>query len=683
MSSLQTRLTLLVVGVLIASLWTLAVLVDVHQRERLTSLLAGQQDATVRYIAEDIDNKISFRIGGLTKITDRFPLATLDDPAALAKFLADRRAIYNLFDLGLIVVKPDLSGAYGDHPVLPGRRDAPFRLSPFTEVAETGQPAIGPPRVGRFSSRPVIVMAVPVKDEHGRLRAIVAGVTTIDASNFLDLITRPRENPQGDFLVIAPQHGIVIAGTQPKFLLQPLPELGRDAMLDRYLAGYEGSGLGNGADGDEELVSSRKIPRAGWLVLARLSARDAYAPVRELRALVFGGSAFLSILIGAIAAVYLRRALTPLRKAAQTFDDISQGRVPLHALPVTGHDEVTQLVESFNRLQERLSKESEALWESEARYRQFVDDSPLGVLIVQDGSIKFANAALGALAGYAPDELVGKPFLPFLAEEDRQRAAETHQRRMRGEPVPASFEYRVITRNGEVRHWRMAARTIDWHGPATHSVVTDVTELKRAEEKLERSAHFDALTGIPNRVLLADRLRQGLVQTSRSGRLMAICYLDLDGFKPINDTWGHEAGDRLLVEMAERLQYCLRGGDTVARLGGDEFVLLLLDLERIEECEGALRRVLDAVAHPVVVGSQVVNVSASIGVSVYPFDSEDPDVLLRQADQAMYLAKEGGRNRYRLFEAKALQPVKAANGINGANGANGAHKAFDLPSTAE
>ncbi|MBI5785166.1 MAG: diguanylate cyclase [Rhodocyclales bacterium] len=666
MSSLQTRLTLLVVGVLIASLWALALLVDYHQRERLTSLLAGQQDATVRYIAEDIDNKIRFRIGGLAKITERFPLATLDDPAALDGFLADRRAIYNLFDLGLIVIKPDLSGAYGDHPALPGRRDAPFRLSPFKEVAETGEPAIGPPRMGRFSSRPVIVMAVPVKDADGRLRAIVAGVTTIDSSNFLDLITRPRENTQGDFLVVAPQHGIVIAGTQPQFLLQPLPARGRDAMLDRYIAGYEGSGIGNGADGDDELVSSRKIPLAGWLVLARLSAREAYAPVRELRAMVFGGSAVLSLLIGAIAAAYLRRSLRPLRKAARTFDDISQGRAPLHALPVTGHDEVTQLVESFNRLQERLSKESEALWESEARYRQFVDDSPLGVLIVQDGIIKFTNAALAALAGYSQEELLGKPFMPFLVDEDRQQAAEIHARRMRGEPVPASFEYRIVTRSGEVRHWRMATRTIDWNGPAAHSVVTDVTEIKRAEEKLERSAHFDALTGIPNRVLLADRLRQGLVQTSRSGRLMAICYLDLDGFKPINDTWGHEAGDRLLVQMAERLQFCLRGGDTVARLGGDEFVLLLLDLERIEECESALQRVLDAIAAPVVVGSQLVSVSASIGVSVYPFDSEDPDVLLRQADQAMYLAKESGRNRYRLFESKPRPHVAAANGTNGA-----------------
>jgi diguanylate cyclase (GGDEF)-like protein/PAS domain S-box-containing protein len=657
MSSLQTRLTLLVVGVLIAGMWALALLVDHDQRTRLSRLLAAQQEATVRYIAEDIDNKIRFRLTALTRISERFPLDALDRAGALDAFLADRRAVYNLFDLGLIVVKPDLSGAFGDYPALPGRRDSGFRLSPFREVMETGQSAIGPPRIGRFSSRPVIVMAVPVTDGGGRLRAILAGVTTIDASNFLDLITRPRESNQGDFLVLAPRHGVVIAGSQPKFLLQPLSELARDGNLDRFLAGDEGSGLGRGENGEEELVSAHKIPLTDWLVLVRLPAREAFAPVRELRASVFGGSAVLSLLIGVMAAAYLRRALHPLRHAAKVFDDVSLGRAPLQALPVSGHDEVARLVESFNRLQDRLSKESRALWESEARYRQFVDDLPLGVLVVQDNVIKFANAALAALGGYSPDEVMGKSFLPFLVEEDRLRAVETHAQRMRGEAVPTSFEYRVVTRSGEVRHWRLATRTIDWNGLAAHSVVTDVTELKRAEEKLEHSAHFDALTGIPNRVLLADRLRQGLMQTGRSGCLMAICYLDLDDFKPINDTWGHEAGDRLLVEMAGRLQLCLRGGDTVARLGGDEFVLLLLGLERIEECEGALQRVLEAVVHPVVIGGQPISVSASIGVSVYPLDGDDPDALLRQADQAMYLAKEGGRNRYRFFERKQARPT--------------------------
>ena len=653
-TSLQTRLILIVVGVLIVSLWSLAFLIDRSQRERLADLLIGQQDATVAYIAEDIESKVTFRIRGLEKLTERFPIEALERTEALQAYLADRRSIYNLFELGLIVVKPDLSGAFGDYPPLPGRRETPFRISPFKEVVDTGLPAIGPPRMGRFSSRPVVVIGVPIKDAEGRLRGVLAGVTTIDSANFLDLITRPRESTRGEYFVADPKHGMIIAGTRPELILKKLPDKGQDELLDSYFAGGEGSGIGQSATGEKELMSARRVPSSGWVVIARLAARDAYAPVNELRMLVFGGSALLSILVGIAAALYVRRALRPLRFAARAFDDISKGRVPLHSLPVSGHDEISQVVESFNRLQAQLSAETRALSASEARYRRFIDESPLGVLIVQDGIIKYANASLAHLLEYELRSLFGAPVLNHIAPEDRDRAAEVHKRRMAGEPAPESLEYRMVNARGEVRYCRLAVRTMEWEGRlAAHAVVTDLTEVRQAEQKLQQIAHFDALTGVPNRLLLGDRLRLALVQTTRARTLMAVCYLDLDDFKPINDTWGHEVGDRLLVEMAGRLQRCLRGGDTVARLGGDEFVLLLLGLERVEECESALQRVLQAVAAPVVVDDQVLMVSASIGVAVYPFDSDEPDALLRNADHAMYQAKQAGRNRYCFYESLA------------------------------
>jgi diguanylate cyclase (GGDEF)-like protein/PAS domain S-box-containing protein len=315
------------------------------------------------------------------------------------------------------------------------------------------------------------------------------------------------------------------------------------------------------------------------------------------------------------------------------------------------------VTENRKRPQERLARELETLPESAVPYRQFVDDSPLGIMVIQNGIIKFVNVALGALVGYRPEEVIGKPYLSFLVEEDRPGSAAAHERRMRGQAVPALAECRIIARNGKVHHWLMTTRTIDWQGLAAYSLVTDITELKRTEKELERSAYFDALTGLPNRLLLADRLRQGLKQTSRNKQLLAICYMDIDGFKPINDTWGHEAGDRLLAEMAARLQMCLRGGDTVARLGGDEFVLLLLDLNHVEECEGALARVLAAIAQPVMIEGKPVTLSASIGVNIYPFDSKDPEVLLRQADEAMYVAKASGRNRYCFFKPEQVRSL--------------------------
>ena len=165
-------------------------------------------------------------------------------------------------------------------------------------------------------------------------------------------------------------------------------------------------------------------------------------------------------------------------------------------------------------------------------------------------------------------------------------------------------------------------------------------------------AYFDALTGLPNRRMLSDRLQLAIAQAQRSERLLAVCYLDLDDFKPINDTWGHAAGDMLLIEAAHRLQGSVRAGDTVSRLGGDEFVVLLGNLAHFDECEIALDRIRAALNRPFNLKEGEARVSASMGVTLFPMDGADPDTLLRHADQAMYQAKQTGRNRYTLFDAE-------------------------------
>ncbi len=182
------------------------------------------------------------------------------------------------------------------------------------------------------------------------------------------------------------------------------------------------------------------------------------------------------------------------------------------------------------------------------------------------------------------------------------------------------------------------------------SMVMDVVDRKRIEERIAHLAYHDALTQLPNRVLLADRLQQAMVQIQREPKRLAVCYLDLDDFKPINDLWGHDQGDQILVEVAQRLQGCVRAGDTVARLGGDEFVLLLGDLTDVEKCEHVLGRVMTALQAPFEVAGQHLSLAASIGVTLYPDDDSDSDALLRHADQAMYAAKQAGGHRYHWFD---------------------------------
>ena len=186
----------------------------------------------------------------------------------------------------------------------------------------------------------------------------------------------------------------------------------------------------------------------------------------------------------------------------------------------------------------------------------------------------------------------------------------------------------------------------------------DVTERKRAELKLDRIGHYDILTNLPNRVLLAERLNQAMLQCQRKNRSLAVAALDLDGFKTVNDTYGNIVGDKLLVALAKRMQEAISDGDTLARIGGDEFIAVMVNVQNISDSECVLERLLKAAAGPTIIDDVVLQVSASIGVTLYPQDSVDSDQLIRHADQAMYLAKQAGKNRYHLFDTAKDNALK-------------------------
>ncbi len=182
------------------------------------------------------------------------------------------------------------------------------------------------------------------------------------------------------------------------------------------------------------------------------------------------------------------------------------------------------------------------------------------------------------------------------------------------------------------------------------SLFTDISEIKEQQKQLEHIAHYDALTNLPNRVLLAERLQYSMKQSERRKLSLAVAYLDLDGFKAVNDTYGHDVGDELLIEISKRMKEILRDGDTLARLGGDEFIVILVDIERMEDCVPVLSRLLKVSSEPVIIGEITQQVSTSIGVTLYPQDMVEADQLIRHADQAMYIAKQKGKNCFHLFD---------------------------------
>jgi len=185
------------------------------------------------------------------------------------------------------------------------------------------------------------------------------------------------------------------------------------------------------------------------------------------------------------------------------------------------------------------------------------------------------------------------------------------------------------------------------HGAITHyiSVFSDITRLKQQQQSLEQQAYFDLLTGLPNRALFNERLKQAVASADSERHWVGICFIDLDHFKAVNDTYGHDAGDDLLMIVGQRIQHAVRTNDLVARLGGDEFVVLLNPLSSVDESIAIVKRVLAKIREPIIVAGHQVQVTGSIGVTIYPLDNRDTAALIRHADAAMYQAKEQGRDR--------------------------------------
>ncbi|HET7433630.1 MAG TPA: EAL domain-containing protein [Thermoanaerobaculia bacterium] len=301
---------------------------------------------------------------------------------------------------------------------------------------------------------------------------------------------------------------------------------------------------------------------------------------------------------------------------------------------------------SFRDVSARYAAEA-ALRESEVRYRLLFEQNAAGVCVTDlQGVILDCNATFALMLGHRRAALLGRSMSEFYAKPHERtelvamlndastlNSIEIEMRRADGTPLWV-LKNLVLIR--------------DRTGAFVHATVVDISDRKRAEEQIEFHAYHDVLTHLPNRKLFTDRLRQTLTRAKRSTKPVAVMFIDLDHFKTINDTLGHTAGDELLLEMSHRLRNCVREDDTVARLGGDEFTIILSELRQPEDALGVANKILLAVEQPLVINSMPIEVTASIGIAIYPTDGIDVETLLRNADSAMYRAKESGRNNVQL-----------------------------------
>jgi diguanylate cyclase (GGDEF)-like protein/PAS domain S-box-containing protein len=288
------------------------------------------------------------------------------------------------------------------------------------------------------------------------------------------------------------------------------------------------------------------------------------------------------------------------------------------------------------------------------RFREMLSSAEFCAAILDgEGQILFCNEFLLGLVGWQAPDLMGQNWFDLLAPpEQRDRLAAGFQAFFRGEDPGCHLTYDLITKDGE-------RRTIAWHRTlmrdargrniAVTGIGEDMTERLQNERAIHHLAYYDQLTQLPNRALFYDRAAQAIAHARRSGEHLGLLFIDLDFFKTINDTLGHDVGDQALRAVGQRMGQTIRGEDTLARTGGDEFVALIRSVDGTENVARSAQRLLDALQESFGVKGLEQQVSASIGIAVYPADGQDVATLLQHADMAMYWAKENGRNRYQFF----------------------------------
>ncbi|OGW43749.1 MAG: hypothetical protein A2132_05295 [Nitrospirae bacterium RBG_16_43_11] len=316
---------------------------------------------------------------------------------------------------------------------------------------------------------------------------------------------------------------------------------------------------------------------------------------------------------------------------------------------VSSIKELQSLTDGFNSMVSDINNNEQQLH----KLTLAVEQSPNSVVITDiKGNIEYVNPRFTKLTGYTYEEAIGQK--PQILESGINKPESYKQL---WDTITSGKEWRGEfynkKKNGEF-YWENASISplTNEEGVITHFIIImeDITERKNSEEIILKMAYHDQLTGLPNRTLLIDRLNQLLARGRRNKSLAAILFLDLDNFKNINDSLGHAEGDNLLKEVTERLKKLTRSSDTLARHGGDEFIILIEDLKRVENITKVVEHIFSEFKKPFVLNGQVCFVSTSIGISIFPDDGEDVNTLLKNADIAMYRAKEDGKNTYHLYE---------------------------------
>ena len=329
-----------------------------------------------------------------------------------------------------------------------------------------------------------------------------------------------------------------------------------------------------------------------------------------------------------------------------------------------------------NPLIRKLAFSERSVRDSEVRTRTILENINEGLITTfETGTIQSINPMAERLLGYAPDDLIGQNMLDVISSNSRPKYRDQMQRYMdrSQSALPTCFELCVLQHGGHEFSAEICISDMLLRGQHRFIItLQDITQRKKAEDEILRLATYDLLTGLPNRSLLEDRIKREIQASQRNHKCFAVVYIDLNDFKSINDSLGHDVGDALLKVVAKRLSSCLRGKDTVARQGGDEFIIILSDTIHVDDASIVAQKILDALGNAYLIKGHELHSSANLGIAHYPGDGQDVITLLRNSDAAMYEAKSLGRHNYRFYS-----PEMAAKTTDRLAMRNNLHHAID------
>lgn len=523
----------------------------------------------------------------------------------------------------------------------------------YTEVIKKPRFVVGRYIVGRILGHSVLPASYPIADSGNTVQRVV--MTAIDVA-WLDQLLHETRLPEGAVVSMLDTEGTVLAqqpgGAESIGKPHRLP-----GMVKAIRAGNkDGTGEAPGGDGVPRLFAYTRLPGGagnGAAGFAAVSiARDSVLAVAERDFSVNLGLLAALSLLGLLGTWYVtdRLVLRRMRALIATARRIAAGDFAARTELGHGSSELSELARAFDEMAASLQQS----FEQAQRVMEVAPES----FVVSDaqGRIVMVNAQTEKLFGYCRDELLGQPvemLIPVRARESHARQRQTYLAAPAVRDMGVRRDLAARRKDGTEFPVDISLGPLQTDkGRLIISAVRDISERKEFESRILHQATHDALTDLPNRVMFREHVAHAMLHATRSEKLIAVLFLDLDGFKNINDTLGHEAGDELLRAVTGRLVGVLRQDDLIGRQGGDEFTILLQGFRIVQDIVHIVEKLLDAIAEPFVLGSNEMHVTASIGVTVFPFDDNEVESLLRNADTAMYQAKEAGKNCFRFYTAE-------------------------------